>query len=66
MLAAIFLLLAVALVVISAVSGNLVSAWPAAGTVVFALLCFWRARMLGRLVNPVLPSNKSLERTRGR
>jgi hypothetical protein len=63
-LAAIFLLLAITAVVVSSIEGKLLSAWPALGAVAFALLCMWRARMLGRLVKPELPSNTSLERTR--
>jgi hypothetical protein len=63
-LAIIFLALAIFLVVFASIEAKLLSAWPALGAVAFALMCFWRARMLGRLVKPELPSNKSLERTR--
>jgi hypothetical protein len=63
-LAVIFLLLAITLVVFSSIEAKILSAWPAVGAIAFAFLCFWRARMLGRLVTPELPSNTSLERTR--
>jgi hypothetical protein len=65
-LATLFLIMAVILVVFASMEAKLLSAWPALGAIAFALLCFWRARMLGRLVKPELPSNKSLERTRER
>jgi len=63
-LALIFLLMAIALVVFSLIEAEFLTASPALAAVGFAFLCFWRARMLGRLVTPELPSNKSLERTR--
>jgi hypothetical protein len=65
-LAAIFLLLAITVVVVSSIEAKLLTAWPALGAVAFSLLCMWRARALGRLVRPELPSNTSLERTRDR
>ena len=63
-LAGIFLVFAITLVVFATMEAKLLSAWPALGAVAFALLCLWRARMLGRLVKLELPSNTSLERTR--
>lgn len=63
-LGAISLVLAITFVVIAWTEARLLSAWPTLVAVAFALLCFWRARMLSRPLQPSLPSNPVVEITR--